>query len=161
MNGEIDLRVCSHIFIRENPDIRQLEPVIWIVFGFAAAPSVALWNWLAGRLTIPRTFALAALVEAVGVVASVVWPTYAGIFVASVCVGGTFMGLTALGLMRGRELVRGDPRQILALMTSAFGLGQILGPSFAGFAYDHLNSFAIPSLTAAAALAVAAALVLT
>ncbi len=69
------------------------------------------------------------------------------------------MGITALGLMRGRELAQGDPRQIFALMTSAFGLGQILGPSFAGFALDHLGSFAIPSLTAAAALAVAAALV--
>jgi hypothetical protein len=49
---------------------------------------------------------LAALVEAVGVVASAVWPTYVGVFAASVCVGGTFMGLTALGLMRGRELAQ-------------------------------------------------------
>ena len=147
--------------VRENPDIRQLEPVVWVVFGLAAALSVALWNWLAGRLSIPRAFALAALIEAVGVIASAVWPTYVGVFVASVCVGGTFMGLTALGQMRGRELAQGDARQVLALMTSAFGLGQILGPSFAGFVFDHLSSFAIPSLAAAAALAVAAALVLT
>jgi len=146
--------------VRENPDIRPLEPVVWVVFGLAAAPSVALWNWFAGRISIPRTFALAALIEAVGVSASVIWPTYVGVFVASVFVGGTFMGLTALGLMRGRELAQGDPRQVLALMTSAFGLGQILGPSFAGFAFDYLNSFSIPSLAAAAALAVAAALVL-
>ncbi len=147
--------------VRENPDIRRLEPVVWVIFGFAAAPSVGLWNWLAGRLSIPRAFALAALVEAVGVVASAVWPTYVGVFVASVCVGGTFMGLTALGLIRGRELAQGDPRQVLALMTSAFGLGQILGPSFAGFVFDHLSNLTIPSLAAAAALAVAAALVLT
>jgi predicted MFS family arabinose efflux permease len=70
------------------------------------------------------------------------------------------MGLTALGLMRGRELARGDARQVLGLMTSAFGLGQILGPSFAGFAFDRLHSFAMPSAVAATALAVAAALAL-
>ena len=62
--------------------------------------------------------------------------------------------------MRGRELAQGDPRQVFALMTSAFGLGQILGPSFAGFAFDHLHSFTVPSLAAAATLAIAAALVL-
>jgi predicted MFS family arabinose efflux permease len=83
-----------------------------------------------------------------------------GVLVASVGVGGTFMGLTALGLMRGRELARGDPRQVLALMTSAFGLGQILGPSFAGLMLDYMGDFAVASLTAAAALVVAAVLAL-
>lgn len=146
--------------VRQDPGLRPLEPVIWIVFGLAAAPSVALWNWIAACLGIPRAFALASLIEAIGVVASVAWSAGAGVLAASVCVGGTFMGLTALGLMRGRELAQGDPRQIFALMTSAFGVGQILGPGFAGFAFDHLHSFTVPSLTAAAALAVAAILVL-
>lgn len=147
--------------VREDSDIRPLEPVIWLVFGLAAAPSVALWSRLARYLDIPGTFALAALVEAIGVLASAIWSSYIGVFVASVCVGGTFIGLTALGLVRGRELAQGDPRQVLAWMTSAFGLGQILGPSFAGFIFDHLGSFALPSLAAAAALAIAAVLVLT
>jgi predicted MFS family arabinose efflux permease len=146
--------------VRDNPAIRQFEMLVWVVFGLAAAPSVAFWNWLGARHGIARAFALAALTEAGGVLASVGWPTTAGVFVASICVGGTFMGLTALGLMRGRELARGDARQMLGLMTSAFGLGQIVGPSFAGFVVDRLHSFAIPSVVAAAALAVAAALAL-
>lgn len=70
------------------------------------------------------------------------------------------MGLTALGLIRGLELAQGTARQVLAPMTSAFGLGQILGPSFAGFVFDHLGSFTISSFAAAAALVVASALVL-
>ena len=40
------------------------------------------------------------MVEAVGVLASVAWPTEVGVFVAAILVGGTFMGLTALGLVR-------------------------------------------------------------
>ena len=31
--------------VRGSPAIRALEPVIWVVFGLAAAPSVALWSW--------------------------------------------------------------------------------------------------------------------
>jgi predicted MFS family arabinose efflux permease len=130
------------------------------VFGLAAAPSVAVWNWIAARCTIPGAFALAALVEAVGVVASVAWPTAEGVFAASICVGGTFMGLTALGLMRGRELAGDNARQVLGWMTSAFGLGQILGPGFAGFVFDHTGSFVMPSIAAATALAISAASVL-
>ena len=119
--------------MRATPSISALEPVIWIVVGLAAAPSVMLWSFLGRRIGIPAAFAIAALTEAVGVLASV-WPSPAGICVAAVLVGGTFMGLTALGLMRGRELAQGDPRRVMAAMTGAFGVGQIIGPVLAGVA---------------------------
>ncbi len=146
--------------VRSTPSIQNLEPVIWIVFGLAAAPSVVIWTWISLHLGVPRAFATACVVEAAGVLASVAWPTGAGVFVAAVLVGGTFMGLTALGLVRARSLVAGDPRQVLALMTGAFGLGQIVGPVFAGVVAERLG-FAVPSTAAAAALLVAALLALS
>jgi predicted MFS family arabinose efflux permease len=142
--------------VRGTPAIRSLEPVIWIVFGLAAAPSVALWTRVATRLGIQTAFALACVVEAAGVLASVVWQTAGGIFAAAILVGGTFMGLTALGLIRARALAQGNPRRALALMTVAFGVGQIIGPYFAGIVSDRLDSFTVPSVVAAAALLVAA-----
>ena len=66
------------------------------------------------------------------------------------------MGLTALGLMRGRELARGDARPVMAAMTGAFGVGQIVGPVLAGVASDALGGFMVPSLAAAGALVLAA-----
>jgi predicted MFS family arabinose efflux permease len=145
--------------VRTNSVARPLEPLIWIMFGAAAAPSVLLWNRIAGRVGIPGAFAVAALTEAVGVLASVGWRTLPGMFLASVLVGGTFMGLTALGLVRARELAQDDPKRVLGLMTSTFGLGQIVGPSFAGILSDQLGSFLVPSIVAAAALVIAAVLV--
>lgn len=142
--------------VRGAPAIRQLEPVIWIVFGLAAMPSVALWTRIARRLGVPRGFALACVVEAGGVLASVAWQTVEGLFAATVLVGGTFMGLTALGLVEARALAEGDPRRALALMTGAFGFGQIVGPVFAGVVSERLGSFAAPSFAAAAALLIAA-----
>lgn len=144
--------------VRGAPTIRALEPVIWVIFGLAAAPSIALWTWIAAPMGLPRAFALACIVEAVGVLASVAWQTTAGVFAASILVGGTFMALTALGLMRGRELAQGDARRALALMTSAFGIGQIIGPYFAGIMSDWLGSFTVPSIAAALALLIAAVL---
>ena len=72
--------------------------------------------------------------------------------------GGTFMGITALGFIYARELTVGDPRRSLALMTAAFGLGQMIGPTFAGVTYRFGDSFLLPSLIATAALIIAASL---
>lgn len=142
--------------VRADAALRAIEPWIWVVFGLAAAPSVTLWTRLARSLGPARGFALAALIEAAGVLATIAWRSIPGVFLAAVLVGGTFMGVTALGLVRGRQLGAGDARRELALMTSAFGLGQIIGPSFAGWLYDALGSLAVPSLAAAAALVLAA-----
>jgi predicted MFS family arabinose efflux permease len=142
--------------VRAAPAVRALEPIIWIVVGLAAAPSVMVWTWLGRRIGTPAAFATAALTEAVGVLASVLFPTMTGICVAALLLGGTFMGLTALGLMRGRELAPDNPRPVLAAMTGAFGVGQIAGPALAGVVSDALGSFAVPSLAAAGALIIAA-----
>jgi predicted MFS family arabinose efflux permease len=144
--------------VRMTPAIHKLEPVIWIVFGLAAAPSIMLWNRIAAPVGAAAAFALACVVEAAGVLASVAWQSPLGIFVAAILVGGTFMALTALGLIRARALTTGDPRRALALTTGAFALGQIIGPAFAGMLSDRLGSFTLPSAAAAAALLVAAIL---
>jgi predicted MFS family arabinose efflux permease len=148
------------VIVRRSPSLRAAEPMIWVAFGLAAAPSVAGWAWLADRLGAPVAFAAACVAEAVGVLASVAWPTKAGVLLAAILVGGTFMGLTALGLMQARALAPGDPRRVLAVMTAAFGLGQIIGPTLAGVAADLSGGFALPSAGATAALLLAAPLVL-
>jgi len=145
--------------VRSTPAIASLEPIIWVMFGLSAAPSVALWTALAARWGVRRTFAVAAFVEAAGVAVSALWVTSATVIAASVFVGGTFMGLTALGLIAARE-GGGDPRGRIALVTAVFSAGQILGPVFAGHLYDRTGSFAVPSLAAAAALVVAGVLTL-
>jgi predicted MFS family arabinose efflux permease len=146
--------------VRTSPEIRYIEPVIWLVVGLAAVPSVALWMWIGRRWGNDRSFAIACLAEAVGVAMSVLATNALLIVVSAALLGGTFMGITALGLVRARRLSTGDPRRSLAFMTAAFGLGQMIGPTFAGLAYDLGDSFLVPSLVAAAALLVAAGLVM-
>ena len=53
-----------------------------------------------------------------------------------------------------------SPRRALALMTAAFGFGQIVGPIFAGYVADITGSFFVPSIGAAIFLLVSAALAL-
>jgi predicted MFS family arabinose efflux permease len=144
---------------RASPEVRSFEAVIWLAVGLSAIPSVALWTWIGRRWGNDRSFAFACLVEGFGVAMSVLASNAWAILLSGALLGGTFMGITALGLVHARQLSRGDPRRSLALMTAAFGLGQMIGPTFAGFAYGLDDSFLMPSLVAAAALLVAAGLV--
>jgi len=148
------------VIVRDSPAAASIEPLFWLAFGLAAIPSVTLWVAAGRRIGVMRAFAVAAVVEAVGVFASVATPGVPGLFAASVLLGGTFMGLTALGLIAARDLVPADPRRWVGILTSAFGLGQIAGPLAAGYGHDLTGSFYLPSMLAVAALAVAAVLAL-
>jgi cyanate permease len=92
------------------------------------------------------------------VLASVLWLEATGTIVAALCVGGSFMGLTALGMVGARRLTVGDARRPVALMTAGFGCGQMIGPTFAGLLHDASGSFLLPSLCAAASLVLASVL---
>ncbi len=135
--------------------VPALEPVIWVMVGLGATPSVWLWGVLGRRIGTAPAFAMAALVEAVGVLASVTSSGAMSVSLGAVLLGGTFMGLTALGLTRARELARGDARRTMAAMTGAFGAGQIVGPMVAGVLSDALGGFLMPSVLAAAGLVLA------
>ena len=138
--------------VRGSREIAPLEPYIWVLVGVGAAPSVALWGAIARRCGILNGFALAAVVEAVGIAASVLWESPATVIGAAVLLGATFMGLTALGLMAAAGRI--------AMMTAAFGVGQIVGPIVAGYLFDLAGSLRTPTLAASAALLVACALAL-
>lgn len=146
--------------VRTSPDLQSIESLVWPVVGLTAAPSVALWYWIARRLGDGRSFALACLIEAAGVAMSVLLTSEWGILLSAGLLGGTFMGIASLGFVNATNLSTADPRRLFALMTAAFGLGQMIGPTFAGVVYDLSGSLLIPSLVAALALVVAAVLVL-
>jgi predicted MFS family arabinose efflux permease len=145
--------------VREAPNLRAFEPVAWLAVGLAAAPSVLIWVTIGRRIGLERAYALSCAVEAVGVLCSL-WNTTAGILLSAVLLGGTFVGITALGLQAARTRAAGDPRRALGLMTTAFSIGQIIGPSFAGHLRDSTGSYALPTIIAAIALVLATMLTL-
>lgn len=144
--------------VRAMPQARLLEAVVWLVVGLSAAPSTAGWGRIAAHVGPLRAYALACLIEAAGVAAGGLWRSPAGALTAAVMLGGTFMGITALGFASARAMRPQHQRRSFAAITSAFGVGQIAGPTVAGIMLDRTHSFAGPSLLAAGAVAVAAAI---
>lgn len=144
--------------VRATPEISGLQPYVWLLFGLSGIPSVALWMRLGAKWGAIAAFSVACLVEAIGVASSILWVSTTGIIVAVIFLGGTVAPIAALGVIAVRQLSTGDPRPNIALMTASFGVGQVIGPVFAGFLFDRLGSFAVASLVAAAALVLASGL---
>ncbi len=138
--------------IRASEGSHQFEALVWLVTGLTVVPSVFVWNRLARRVGVTRTYAIGCAVEAVGVTASVAIGGSIGPLLAGMLLGGTFVAITAFGLQAARLMAPLSPRRVLALMTAAFGVGQILGPILAGIVAQRAGSFVLPSLGAAVVL---------
>lgn len=138
--------------VRQGGGGRVFEATVWMVTGLAGFPSTWLWQKLAGRIGLYGAYALACLIEVVGVTASVVVNGSAGPLLAGILLGGTFVAITALGLQVARQLAPRAPRRIFAVMTAAFGLGQIIGPIAAGLLAQASGNYVLASVLAAAAL---------
>lgn len=148
---------------RATPELQPTESLVWLTVGLCAAPSIYLWNRTAGLVGTRKAFALACVLESAGVALTAVTLNPLLFLAGAALLGATFMGITALGLMEARrEASEGGPaaiRQMLAVLTASFGIGQVAGPWFAGQLHHATGSFSAPSLAAAAALLVAAVLV--
>ena len=59
--------------VRQTREIHALEPWIWILFGLAAVPSVPLWQMVGRKIGLAKAYAVACVMEAAGVAASVEW----------------------------------------------------------------------------------------
>lgn len=147
------------VIVRGRADWRPYEMLVWTCVGLAGAPSNWLWGLVARRSDPWRAMTIAFLLEAVGVVAAISESRLALVAAGGILVGGTFLGITALGLATGRRLAVGDSGRTVARMTAAFGLGQILGPAAGAWIAERTGSFAGPSVLAAATLVAAAAMV--
>lgn len=143
---------------REGAESPLLECFTWLVTGAAAAVSLVMWKPVERRYSVAAAYLLAILVEMAGVAATVTLPFPWSAFIGGALLGLTFIVVTAYGLQLGRMLASDSPRQVLALMTAAFGVGQIIGPLGAGFLASRTGNYVAPSLAAAGILFLSAAI---
>ncbi|MCT2577986.1 MAG: MFS transporter [Mesorhizobium sp.] len=140
--------------VRQDGGGRVFEASVWMIAGLAGFPSTWFWQKLAGRIGLYTAYAVSCLVEVIGVIASVVVKGFSGPLLAAILLGGTFIAITAFGLQAARQLAPQAPRRIFAVMTAAFGLGQIIGPIAAGLLAQASGNYVLASIMAAAALLV-------
>ena len=104
----------------------------WPVFGAAAVISTLAVAPLSSRYGSRAAWIGSQCVMAFGVAAPVFLPGIAGILLAALCVGGTFVVLTMVGMQEARKIAGARAPKVMAAMTAAFAAGQIIGPLCVG-----------------------------
>ncbi len=117
----------------------------WPIFGLAAASSTLFVSLGLKRANRLRVWAAAHFLMAIGVLLPVVWHAIAGISIAALLVGGTFMVVTMVALQEARARAEASAAMVLARMTAGFALGQLSGPVITGI-LGHLSANASGAL---------------
>jgi Arabinose efflux permease len=138
--------------VRDAGGSPLFEAGAWFITGLAGAISVGAWAPVARRIGVINLYVVGCIVEATGVAASVLLPSPAGPLVGGLLLGLTFIMVTSYGLQVGRALAGESPRRVFALMTAAFGVGQIVGPIVAGSLAHASGDYLLASLAAAVSL---------
>jgi len=128
------------------------------VFGLAAAVSTIAASLTLRNATPRRVWALCQVVMALGVAAPLVAPNVGMLLLAAVAVGGTFMALTVAAMQEARRVAGSTAPRLIAAMTAAFAVGQLLGPIVVSVFSSRADALQVPSLVAAALLVAGAAI---
>ncbi|RAM62099.1 MFS transporter [Herbaspirillum rubrisubalbicans] len=130
----------------------------WPIFGL----SVAVGAFSATRLSVQGDQRLlltgAYLMQAVGVLLSIFWPNALGFALSCLLLGLPFTAITLFGMREARRLRGEQASSLMALMTAAYGIGQIAGPPLATALVHGSGSFTPSLCVAAVALLIGAAL---
>ncbi|WP_409564318.1 YbfB/YjiJ family MFS transporter [Rhizobium sp. BK512] len=137
-----------------------VEFLCWFIAGVTATIALFIWKPFVRLLGLGGVYVAALIIEAIGVLATVALPHSVAPLIGGALFGATFLAITAYGLQIGRRLSPDSPRRILALMTAAFGVGQIIGPVVAGWIAQVTGNFVLPTIIAAVVLVFCAALVM-
>ncbi|WP_261300596.1 YbfB/YjiJ family MFS transporter [Paenibacillus andongensis] len=128
-------------FAKSVSSIPNIASLSWMLVGIAAAPSCVGWSMLASRWGKKWTLTVAMLLQSIGIAIPVLIPSSTAIIVGALMFGVTFMGITTLSVAFAKDLYPQNNRKIIGLLTTFFGLGQIIGPLIAGLLISENGSY--------------------
>lgn len=144
------------VMAKENISDPGLFGWAWPIFGAAAIASTLFAAQLSRTTSHRRVWIVANLLMGVGVVVPLVVPGLFGIIAASLLIGSTFMVNTMAGMQEARRVAGSDARVLMAAMTSAFAVGQIVGPLCVSYMGDSKHGYASALILASVFLALSA-----
>lgn len=139
-------------------------------------PALREWFWpLYGAATVVLTLLLPRILRHIdnrsalagtcismtaGIVLILAWPSIVGLALATMLIGGVLMPIVMVVMREAHLLMPHDHTRLIAALTTAFGVGQIIAPLTAAWLAARQHSFDAPLMIAALALLAAFGLAL-
>lgn len=132
-----------------------LREWFWPLFGGATVVATLMMPKLPAHWDNRLLLAGCCVSILVGIVLCVAWPTVIGLCTGTVLIGAVTMPFVMLVMREAHLLAPIDPTRLIAVLTTLFGIGQMLGPVAAARLAQLSRGFSVPLLVAAAVIALA------
>ncbi|MGY4564852.1 putative MFS family arabinose efflux permease [Erwinia sp. TECH1] len=132
----------------------------WPLFGLAAVAGVLLVIAFAARIRTQPALATAMIVQGAGVASVVFFHDAKGLLIATLLTGLGFLSIMQLSMRLAREVTQGAVARTVAVLTSGYATGQLIGPLMSSLSVTLFHSLEPALLLAAAGLVAGGILVL-
>ena len=158
--GYVVLGTFISAMARETVGLETTEMYVWLLVGLAGIPMVIFWPWFGKKIGNDIALFFACAIMGFGILMPVILENKFGIILASILLGSTFIPITALALLEGQTRYSGSIRVSTAILTSSFGVGQMIGPYFGGVIIDLYFSYKIALSISSVSLFIASLLMI-
>ena len=121
---------------RDLFEISSYQYLSWIIVGIFAIPSVLIWDWVSKKISIDFLLFFSCSTVGLGVALLFVSNNLNYFLISCMLYGLGVPGSVALILVEGKKRFIGNVSISVAIMTTAFSVGQILGPFVSGILID-------------------------
>ncbi|MGK9045624.1 YbfB/YjiJ family MFS transporter [Mammaliicoccus vitulinus] len=127
--------------VESIPNLKEYAALSWMFVGLAAIPSCILWSILGNKIGFIKAIYLAFILQFIGVILPVFSHHTVSLIISSCLFGGTFLGLTTLFMSRGQIMSAISGKNLVALLTFIYSLGQVIAPYFAGILIGDTDNY--------------------
>jgi len=120
------------------PDFSGDASHVWVAVGVASMPACIVWAWIGRHSSLLVALLLAFALQTFGMALPVLWGNNWGAYISALLYGATFMGIVSMTMSLGKNLLPHHTQAVLAGLTLAFSIGQVIGPWFVTWV-DTLN----------------------
>ena len=144
----------------EHLHLPGLREWFWPLYGAATVILTLMFPRILLRIDNRRALAGCCASMTVGIVLCLAWPSLPGLALATVLIGSVLMPFVMVVMREARSLAPRDPTRLIAVLTTVFGVGQIIAPLTAAWLAARRHSFDAPLMLAGVALIAAFGLAL-
>jgi MFS family permease len=125
----------------QTPAFSGSATSVWVLVGLTAVPSCVIWIYFGNKYGFMLSLMILLVIQAVGIALPAISASSTSYYVSAILFGATFMGVTTLANAFARNKNPLGSARIIAIMTSIYALGQMIGPSIAGVLTAETESY--------------------
>ncbi|MFX3672943.1 MAG: YbfB/YjiJ family MFS transporter [Paenisporosarcina sp.] len=122
---------------------------VWVLVGITAIPSCVIWSYFGNKYGLMLSLMVLLVIQSIGIALPALSESPFSFYVSAILFGATFMGVTTLATAYARNKNPLGSARVIAIMTTVYALGQMIGPSIAGVLTTETESYGWALLGAA------------